>query len=111
MTGSQVSPYARIRELAEHEHALVLAGRFEELDALDTERAALIAALPDAPSADAWEELSQAAEIQARTGAQLELAVRSVGQELLLLERGRATVRGYGASAAGPPGARTEHVG
>jgi len=105
-----VTPYTRIRELAEREHALVVAGRFEELDALDVERDALIATLAAAPPVDAWEELARAAEIQARTGDALEVAVRAVEQELLLLERGRVTVRGYGASA-GAIGAGTERVG
>jgi len=102
--------YAQLLVLVEREHALVVAGAWEELAAVDALRRELVAQLPAVPPAAAAAALSRATEIQARTSGLLADGVDALRRELGTLSQGRAAVRGYGAAAA-PVHARLDLAG
>ena len=87
--------YAELAALAERELELVSAGDFDELPALQRERDALVASLPDTPPAAARPSLERAAQLQERVSAALSGAIADVGGEIDRVERGRTAVRGY----------------
>lgn len=93
--------------LVEREHALVLAGAWEELAALDQRRRDLVAQLPATPPADARATVQRAHAIQAQTSALLAAGIDELRRELGTLSHGRAAVRGYGAGAGMPAAAAT----
>lgn len=94
------SQYAQLVALAEREWSLVSAGAWEQLGALDGERAALVAGLPAVPPAAAAGQLQRLAELQALIGAALAGARAASACELGRLTAGRGAVQGYAASAA-----------
>jgi hypothetical protein len=97
-----MDPYAMLLELTEREHALVVAGSWEELAAVDAERRALLAALPPrAPAGDAAGALERAAGVQARTSALLAAQVAELRRSLGRVAQGRLTVQGYAGAGAG----------
>jgi hypothetical protein len=99
-----MEPYAALLELTEREHALVVAGSWEELAAVDAERQALLAGLPPrAPAGDAASVLERAAGVQARTSALLSAQVAELRRSLGHMAQGRVTVQGYAGAGAGPP--------
>jgi hypothetical protein len=90
-----VDPYVRILELAEREHALVMAGDFEALAPLQDERFQIVAGLPAVPPLQARPSLVAASRIQVKTTAALEAAKARLAAELTTVDRGRDTARGY----------------
>jgi hypothetical protein len=99
--------YAALLEVVEREHALVVAGTWEELAAVDAARRALLAALPArAPAGAASAALARAAELQAATTALLSAQVSELRRSIGHVAQGRTAVQGYGRQAgAGADGA------
>lgn len=93
-------PYATLLELTEREHALVVAGSWEELAAVDSTRRALMASLPAQPPATARPALTRAVELQTATTRLLSTQVRELRRSLGHVARGRVAVQGY---AGAPP--------
>ena len=99
-----MDPYAALLELTEREHALVVAGSWEELEAVDAERLTLLAGLPSqAPAAAARRALERAAGVQAQTSALLSAQVAELRRSLGHMAQGRVTVQGYGGAGAPAP--------
>ncbi|MGI9099572.1 MAG: hypothetical protein ACR2H2_13970, partial [Solirubrobacteraceae bacterium] len=93
-------PYVALVGLAEREHALVVAGEWEELAAVDAARRAMLAALPDgAPAGAARAALARAADLQAATTAALSVKVSELRRSLGHVAQGRTKVQGYGPGA------------
>ena len=106
-----MDPWGELVALAEREHALALAGRWEEVAALSTERVRRAAALGPAP-VSARPALERLAELQAQISAALASARAFTSRELAGLRRGRVAVRGYGATAVlSPAPARVDGLG
>jgi hypothetical protein len=104
-------PYAALLELTEREHALAVAGTWEELAAVDSERRVALAGLPArAPAGAAREALARAAELQAATTALLAAQVAELRRSLGHVAQGRTAVQGYGGAAAPAP-ARVDLAG
>ena len=101
-------PYATLAALAQAERDLALAGRYDELEAVQARRTALVAGLPAQPPAAAEPHLRRAAEAQAQATAALAAAVRVARAEAVRLERGRGAVAAYRPAPPAWPGhART----
>jgi hypothetical protein len=99
-----MGPYAALLELSEREHALVVAGTWEELAAVDAERRAVLAGLPaGAPAGAARAALARAGELQAATTALLSAQVAELRRSLGHVARGRTAMRGYGGGASATP--------
>jgi hypothetical protein len=103
-------PYATLLELTERENALVLAGAWEELAAVDATRRALLATLLDRPPATARPALARAVALQAATTALLGAQVDELRRSLGHVAQGRVAVQGYGAGA-GPGASRVDLSG
>ena len=104
-------PYATLLALTEREHALVVAGTWEELAAVDSERRTALAGLPaQAPAGAARAALERAAELQAATTALLADQVAERRRALGHMAQGRTAVQGYGGAAAPAP-ARVDLAG
>jgi hypothetical protein len=99
--GVIADPYELLLALAEREHALVRAGSWEDLAAVDAVRRDLVAALPARPPAAARAALTRTAELQAQTSALLDAGADELRRELGTLAQGRVAVRGYGAAGMG----------
>ena len=97
--------YDELLALVEREHALVVAGAWEELAALDAARRDVLVRLPAAAPASAAGVLRRAAKIQAYTSALLAGGSDELLRELGGLSQGRAAVRGYGGAALTPAAA------
>ena len=89
-------PYAAVLALVESEHALVVAGDWEALDAIEQQRRRLMAAPPPMPSAGAGATLARCLEIQRRTTELLAAQVAELRRALGDLAHGRTAVKGYG---------------
>ena len=104
--------YARLLALAEREHAHVVAGEWEPLEAIDDERARLLAALPPAacapPSARAT--LERCLALQRDTSALLAAGVAELRRALGHVAQGRTAVKGY-AGAPDAPAPRVDLAG
>jgi hypothetical protein len=96
--------YATVAALAEAERDLAVAGRYDELEALQVRRAALVARLPQQPPAAAEPHLRRAAAAQAQATAALAAAVRVARTEAVRLEHGRGAVAAYRPAAPAWPG-------
>jgi len=94
---SDLAPYERLVGLAEREAGLVAAGAWEDLAPLAAERAAIAAALPAVPPAEAAPLLHELAGLHAVAAGALAAARAEAGRELGALGRGRQAVRGYAA--------------
>lgn len=105
-----MGPYDELLVLVEREHALVVAGAWEELAAVDALRRELVGRLPAQAPAGARGVLERALEIQQRTSALLTAGVDELRRELGTLSQGRAAVRGYGAGAGVAPAAVATRV-
>ena len=88
-------PYLRLAELTERERDLAVAGRIDELLAVQQERAALVAALPQRPPDGAREHLRRAAAAQAEVTAALAGAMRQVRADAVRIDRGRTAMSAY----------------
>jgi hypothetical protein len=104
-------PYTMLLELTEREHALVVAGTWEELAALDATRRALVATLPGVPPQAARAALTRAVEVQTATTALISKQVRELRRSLGHVARGRVAVEGYGGGAGVRAGARVDIAG
>ena len=91
--------YIRLAELAERERDLAVAGRIEDVLAVQAERSALIATLPAGAPAEARPYLRRAFAAQTETTAALGEGLRSVRDEAVRLEHGRGAVAAYLPSA------------
>jgi hypothetical protein len=88
-------PYAELVTLAERELELVSGGSTEDLEAIQRERDALVASLPDAPPESARGSLERAARLQSQVSEALTASLGALGGEIERLDRGRTAVRGY----------------
>jgi hypothetical protein len=106
---SPVADWLVLLDLAAQERDLAEAGRWEELDALGTERASLATTLGDPPAA-ARPVLERALAMQEELIATILRARGATLDELGRLRRGRGAVHGYGATA-GTRGGWIDHSG
>ena len=90
-----MSAWEALEALAAEEAQLVADERFDDLDALNLRRAALIAALPDPLPAAAVAPLRSALGTQRATATVLQARRDAIGAELGRLRRGRTGVQGY----------------
>jgi hypothetical protein len=104
-------PYDTLLELTERENALVVAGAWEELAALDATRRALLATLPARPPASARPALARAIALQTATSGLLTQQVRELRRSLGHVAQGRVAVQGYGGRAPAGSGARVDLSG
>ena len=88
-------PYSALVALAERERDLVGAQRFEELEALIAERAALVATLPERAPASARPALERAATLQLATTAALRAALADTRRQMGAAVRGHHAARAY----------------
>lgn len=95
---SVAEPYERLAALAERELALVIEPELDPqaLSDLLMERDALVATLPQRPSAEAAPALARAAALQERITLELATRVAETKRSLGLVAQGRRTARGYG---------------
>lgn len=96
---SAAEPYEALARLAERELALVTGSELpslQELDALLTERDALVASLPATAPAAAAPALARAMALQERITTELTARAAEVRRSIGTVERGRRTAHGYG---------------
>ena len=98
-----MSAWEALEALAAEEAQLVADERFDDLDALNLRRAALIAALPDPLPAAAVAPLRSALGTQRATATVLQARRDAIGAELGRLRRGRTGVQGYARTFAVRP--------
>lgn len=104
-------PYATLLELTERENALVVAGAWAQLAALDATRRALLATLPSRPPLAARPALARSVALQTATTALLSAQVGELRRELGHVAQGRVAVQGYGGGAGAGGGARVDLSG
>jgi hypothetical protein len=104
-------PYTTLLELTEREHALVVAGTWEELAAVDATRRALLATLPEVPPLTARAALTQAVAVQTATTALISRQVRELRRSLGHVAQGRVALEGYGGGSAVRAGSRVDVAG
>jgi len=104
-----LDPYARLAELAEAERDHALAGRVDAVLAVQEERAALVAGLPERAPREARSQLERAAAAQTEATAALAAAVRAARTDAVRVDRGRTAVSAY--RPAGAPARRVARVG
>jgi hypothetical protein len=90
-----VTAYARLEELARHEHELVLDGRLAELPALYAEREQLVAALPPQPPREARPHLERALELSQATEETAQIRLAKARADLGALSRHRRVASAY----------------
>ncbi|MEA2267920.1 MAG: hypothetical protein QOC64_530 [Solirubrobacteraceae bacterium] len=95
--------YALLAALTEAERELAVEGRFEELPALQAQRAALVAELPAQAPASAEPHLRRAAQAQAQVTAALTAATGAARTQVVRLEHGRGAVAAYRPLAPAAP--------
>jgi hypothetical protein len=107
-----MEPCAALLALTEREHALVVAGTWEQLAAVDAERRTLLAGLPARAVAGAPREaLERAAGLLATTTALLAAQVAELQRSLGHMAQGRVAVRGYGGGTGSAAPARVDLAG
>jgi hypothetical protein len=94
-----VNPYDRLVELAERQLAAVSEGRWEELDELQAEQAALVASLPDAPPPHARDALERAAAANDRARAITQGTHGALQAEMGRLRTGQRALGAYAAAS------------
>ena len=99
-----LAQYLRLAEVTERERDLAVAGRIEELLAVQEERAALVAALPTRAPAAAHDHLRRAAAAQAEATAALASAMRQVRADAVRVDRGRTAMSAYLPARPAAPG-------
>jgi hypothetical protein len=97
-----MDPWAELVALAERERELAHGGRWEELAELSTEVLRRSHALGPAPES-ARPALERLSELQSQIHAAIVSAGAFNRRELADIRRGRAAVRGYGASVGPAP--------
>src|SRR4051794_30063811 len=95
-------PFAALVALAEAECALVAAGRFDELPALDAEWRERLAALPGPATLTERSALERALPPPAEAAAGPRAALAETARELAELDGTRAGMRGYAPPPAAP---------
>lgn len=85
----------RVLALAEEEHALVHAGRVEDLADLHERRTAAMAKLPGGLSDEARDALRHALALQRQIDQALRQAMAATGRELAGVRARRTAARGY----------------
>jgi len=95
------APYSRLADLTEVERDHAVAGRIDELRAVQAEKAALVAALPATAPEGARPHLERAAVAQAGVTAALAGAMRAARADAVRVDQGRTAVAAY-RPAAGP---------
>ena len=88
-------PYAALVAIAEEELALVRAERVSELAELNERRSQVLAQLPPVPPAEARPALERVAALQADITTALTVTRDHVASELVRLDHGRRSLRGY----------------
>jgi hypothetical protein len=96
--------YVRLAELTERERDLAVAGRIGELLAVQEERAAVVAALPERAPEGARGHLRRAAAAQAEVTAALAGAMRQVRADAVRIDRGRTALSAYRPTRPAAPG-------
>jgi hypothetical protein len=94
-----MDPWSELVALAEREHELALAGRWDEVAELSGERLTRSRALGQAP-ASARVQLERLDRLQSQIRSALLTASAFASRELAGVSRGRTVVRGYGAGLA-----------
>ena len=92
--------YVRLVELCERERELIAAADWDAVVGLGEERAALVAALPGRPPAEAGAYLRRADELSRANAAALAAARAATVAELGQLRTVRQTIRAYAGEAA-----------
>jgi hypothetical protein len=87
--------YQRLVELTELERDHAIAGRIDDVNAVQAEKAALVAALPPAAPAGARPHLERAAAAQAEVTAALATAMRAARADAVRIDQGRTAVAAY----------------
>lgn len=87
--------YFRLVALARREAQLIAAGQLDELEALNDERDAVVAALPATPPAGAGPALAEAQRLVAASTAALAAAVERAGTDLNRVGSGRRAAAAY----------------
>ena len=100
--GRLIRLYERVAELGESELELVRTGQYAQLEALQAERAELIAQLPEHPPAEAATALLRAAAVQAQVEGMLSGTMAHARAELVRLDRGRSAMTSYAMQAPKP---------
>jgi hypothetical protein len=96
--------YQRLAELTELERDHAIAGRIDDIHAVQAEKAALVAALPPAAPAGARPHLERAAVAQAEVTAALATAMRAARADAMHVEQGRAAMAAYRPAGPAVPG-------
>jgi hypothetical protein len=94
-------PWAELVSLAEHELALVLDGRWEEVPAASAQRLSAAQALGDPPRA-ARPHLERLVELQNEIHAGLSIGRAFTLQKNAKIERGQTALRGYSGRSPRP---------
>jgi hypothetical protein len=97
-----MDPWSELVALAEREHELAVDGRWDEVAELSGERLRRSLALGAAP-ASARPQLEQLGRLQSQIQSALATAHAFAVRERAAARRGRAAVRGYGASLGPAP--------
>jgi hypothetical protein len=103
-----MDPWSELVELAEREHELAADGRWDKVAELSGERLRRSLALGAAP-ASARPQLEELGRLQSQIQAALATAHAFAVRERDAARRGRAAVRGYGASL-GPAPSRVDSL-
>jgi hypothetical protein len=99
-----LAPYERLAALAEAERDHAVAGRIEELLAVQAEGAALVASLPANAPESARPHLMRAAIARSEVTAALAAAVRAARADAMRVEHGRTAMAAYRPAAPAVPG-------
>lgn len=93
---ADLTPYARLVELARTEAELVARNAYEELAPIAQEREAIVAALPDRPPAAAGPMLAEAQAVVGATQATMATDIAATDRALGAIDSGRRVAAGYG---------------
>jgi hypothetical protein len=102
-----IDAYARLADLTEAERDHAVAGRMEELHAVQAQKAALVAALPATAPEAARPHLVRAQAAQIEVTAALATAMRAARADAVRVEQGRTAVAAYRPVAPVVPGIAT----
>lgn len=89
-------PYTRLLELCRRERELVAPERFGELTEVQSERIALMEALPEHAPPEAREAIEEARFLVLETIGELSFALDNLRADLVHLGRGRTALASYG---------------
>jgi hypothetical protein len=100
----RLEEYERLAALVEAERDHAVAGRIDELRALQAQEAAVVAALPAQAPAGARPHLARAAAARAEVTAVLATAIRGARADAMRVDQGRTAMAAYRPAAPAPQG-------